>query len=90
MNTRHFNKHTALHTGLMVLALALGSCTGDDGDALDDGESGDDTGGTMDMCDPVGADPDMAMLLNAPLEADVEVVVKTPQHPGMPGPDGLP
>lgn len=41
-------------------------------------------------CDPVGEIPQVGELYNAPLEADVEVVVKTPQHPGAPGPRDLP
>jgi hypothetical protein len=32
----------------------------------------------------------MGALLNAPVASDVQVIVKTPQHPGDPGPDNLP
>ncbi len=41
-------------------------------------------------CDAEGADAAMGKLLNAPVDSDVEVVVKKPQHPGKPGPLDLP
>jgi len=41
-------------------------------------------------CDPKGANPEMGALLNAPVDSDVEVIVKKPQHPGKPGPKDLP
>ncbi|MFT4628297.1 MAG: hypothetical protein ACI8PZ_006992 [Myxococcota bacterium] len=73
-----------------VLAIAsvglLISCGGKNG-----GDTSDSAPVTSDfVCDPVGADPVMGGLLNAPLEADVEVVWKEPQHPGAPGPADLP
>jgi hypothetical protein len=51
---------------------------------------GQDDNGEEAQCDPVGVDAERGMLLNAPLAADVEVIQKQPQHPGAPGPLGLP
>ena len=76
-----------------VAALATGvACEGkstpnQNDDSADGGTDGDTDG---EECDPVGADPDQAALLNAPVSAEVEVIVKQPQHPGPAGPDDLP
>lgn len=70
----------------LVATLAAGVSCSDDADGM--GESGD--GGTDEVCNPDGPTPEMGALLNAPVEDDVEVIVKTPQHPGPAGPDGLP
>lgn len=74
---------------LLASSLSLLGC-GDDGgtgnpDAAPD--PGDAAGYT---CDPVGPNPGMGALLNAPVDSDVEVIVKAPQHPGDPGPNDLP
>lgn len=75
-----------------TLALSLGAstvaCDGEDAPADTDGGETDDGEGAQ--CDPVGQVPEMGMLLNAPLEADVETIQKTPTHPGAPGPTDLP
>lgn len=42
------------------------------------------------VCDPVGANAEQSALLNAPLEAGVEVLDREPRHPGCAGPDNLP
>jgi len=78
----------------VVLGLVVGlSACGDDAGSADDA-AGTGTGGGGDdaaaMCDPVGATPEVGALLNAPVAADVEVIQKTPQHPGAPGPVDLP
>ena len=41
-------------------------------------------------CDAEGTNAEMGALLNASVEADVEVIVKKAQHPGKPGPKNLP
>jgi hypothetical protein len=67
--------------------------TGGQGNASNEGGNAPGHGGEPnvdDSCDPKGADPVMGMLLNAPVDSDVEVVVKKPQHPGTPGPLDLP
>ncbi len=70
------------------LALALCGCPTDDDDPPVGGDTDGDTDGAV--CDPAGVDPQMGMLLNAPVAEDVEVIVKTPQHPGAAGPNDLP
>ncbi len=68
----------------------VGACDGGDeseGSDTDQGET--DSVGDLD-CDPQGAIPEVGALLNAPVEDDVEVIVKTPRHPGPPGPTALP
>lgn len=75
----------------VLLALSLASC-GDDGASANDAgvvaDGGVDAGGFV--CDPVGANPVVGELLNAPVASDVEVIVKEPQHVGNPGPENLP
>lgn len=66
--------------------LAVGACGDETSSSGVDANNGEDEY----VCDPVGANPEMGSLLNAPLDGDVEVIVKTPQHPGDPGPDNLP
>lgn len=56
----------------------------------DDGTTDGDTDGTDFVCDPVGDQPEMNGLFNAPVGDDVEVIEKTPRHPGDPGPEDLP
>jgi len=58
--------------------------------ASDDPTDSETDSGPAYECDPVGDNPAMGELLNAPLDDTVEVIQKTPQHPGDPGPDGLP
>ncbi len=79
---------TACAISLLMLSLACGD---DDADNVtnDDDVSGMTEGVPAD-CDPVGAVPEVGALLNAPVEADVEVIIKTPRHPGPPGPENLP
>ncbi len=75
----------------LAMTLATPACEsgGDDETTAGDTDASGETEGPAE-CDPVGATPEVGALLNAPLEADVEVIVKTPQHPGVPGPVGLP
>ena len=81
------NTTQTLLTLLTTLALAgCPSTSGDDGDM--DTETGDEVGEFE--CDPVGAIPEVGALINAPVDDDVEIIVKTPQHPDAPGPEGLP
>ena len=74
---------------LMMLALLgtalIGGCDGDD----DDTSTRRDGGVSSYVCDPA-TDTPRGMLLNAPLDPEVQVIQKTPTHPGDPGPDGLP
>ena len=77
---------TALGLGL-ALGLSLLGCPAAQGDE-EASETSGETGAPV--CDPQGANPEMGELLNAPLADDVELIVKTPQHPGEPGPDNLP
>lgn len=71
---------------LGVSALALPACNEEEpGAQMDDGDVD-----PAEECDPVGADAQMGELLNAPVAADVEVIVKEPQHPGAAGPLDLP
>ena len=69
----------------LVLCVALAGCPAEE--VTDPTEAPTETAFE---CDPVGADPVVGELLNAPLDDDVEVIEKVPQHPGDPGPDGLP
>lgn len=71
--------------GLMALAPACNDETPPNETQDSDGEDSEG-----EQCDPEGADPQMGMLLNAPVAADVEVIVKKPQHPGPAGPRDLP
>jgi hypothetical protein len=73
-----------LGIGLLGIGL-IGACDGDD----DDSATGRDAGVSSYVCDPATATP-RGMLLNAPLDPGVQVIQKTPTHPGDPGPDGLP
>jgi len=73
--------------GFVALA-ALTACDGG-GDAGDSGDTEGDTDG-VGQCDPQGPNPEQAALFNAPIEDDVEVIDKTPTHPGDPGPENLP
>lgn len=71
-------------------SLCLSACDGGDGDGADtDDASQSDTDAALE-CDPEGPNPEQAALFNAPIEDDVEVVEKMPQHPGEPGPENLP
>jgi hypothetical protein len=79
-----------------VLATLTGSLclTACDDDAQEepadtDGDTDGDTDAALE-CDPEGPNPEQAALFNAPIEDDVEVVEKVPQHPGEPGPENLP
>ncbi|MEN0067754.1 MAG: hypothetical protein AAGA48_36835 [Myxococcota bacterium] len=72
---------------LILLGVAAGCPATDDVDPVETSETGDQE---MYECDPVGADPQVGELLNAPLADDVEVIIKEPQHPGNPGPGNLP
>ncbi len=88
-----FTKSKTLCFALALAGLTLGAC-GDDDDtgATPQADASGDTfdGGAEYVCDPVGENPDHSALLNAPVEDDVEVIVKDPQHPGFPGPLDLP
>lgn len=75
---------------LGALALCLVNCENDDPAASDDETGADDGSGDGGVCDPVGSTPEVGALLNAPVAADVEVIQKTPQHPGLAGPTDLP
>ena len=87
MNTKFLSW---MNIAALAGALCLTACdgAGDTGDGgATDGET-DDTAGAA--CDPEGPNPAQAALFNAPVEADVEIVQKTPKHPGEPGPENLP
>ena len=76
---------TALASSSMLIAC------GDDGQSPDDADAGKtDDAGTAFVCDPKGANSEVGDLLNAPLESDIEIIVKEAQHPGDPGPTDLP
>jgi hypothetical protein len=84
MNVRHY-----IISAVLMGALSLAACDGDD-----DGTNNPDSGvrpdsGMQAVCDP-NEGPPHVQLLNAPLAQGVEVVKKTPRHPGEPGPEGLP
>lgn len=71
--------------------LSFVACGGDDDGTSEGTDAGPgDDGAVGFICDPAGAFPAMGALLNAPVENDVEVIVKEPQHPGDPGPANLP
>lgn len=84
-----------LITGSFALAfgLAIGglsACSSDDPETGNDGGvTGTDGSTTGWQCDPASGTP-QGQLLNAPLDNGVEVIMKTPSHPGDPGPDNLP
>ena len=81
-----------LFTFLFVASVLGASACGDDpapmNNTPDAGLAGVDAG-TEFVCNPASDTP-QGMLLNAPLDPSVQVVNKTPRHPGDPGPDGLP
>lgn len=87
MNTKSFSWINVVALGA---TLCLTACDGG-GDADDAGATDGDTDDTAGAaCDPQGPNPEQAALFNAPVEADVEIVQKTPTHPGEPGPENLP
>jgi hypothetical protein len=74
---------------IVAVALALSACDGDDdGSHPPDGGVAMDSG-TPPVCDP-NAGPAHERLSNAAVAPGVDVVKKTPRHPGAPGPSGLP
>jgi hypothetical protein len=76
----------------LVLALGAAACDDEPTDMNPDGGMmmmNNDSGMQMEECDP-NEGPAHVQLLNAPVAAGVEVIMKTPQHPGEPGPNGLP
>ena len=81
---------TKSYMSIVCLAFALAGCPAADDVAETEGEEEQETSGGNFECDPVGANPAVGELINAPVADDVEVIVKTPQHPGGPGPDNLP
>ena len=85
--TRSFLRLFAV-SALLATTTACPASSDDDPNA-DETDSGNDDGSDY-VCDPMGENPDVGELLNAPLEDDVEVIIKEPQHPGDPGPDNLP
>jgi len=93
-----FNVTHTLQIAFVSFCLFTLSACGDDGSDLNDtndaggtdSQGGTTTGGIGYVCDPVGANPAMGQLLNAPLGSDVQVIIKQPQHPGHPGPTNLP
>jgi len=85
MTIKRIVKNTVLAASLTLL---FATCGDDDGQSTIDASNIVDANGFV--CDPVGANAEMGMLLNAPVDSDVEVIVKTPQHPGNPGPNNLP
>ena len=82
-------KYQFVKAALCVASLLSFACGDDGGQGEADASLGFDAD-TQFVCDPMGANPAMGALLNTPLETDVEVIVKTPQHPGDPGPTNLP
>lgn len=86
MTLIRFMKNTLLAGAFAFVAIG---CS-DDGGGGDIDAGMEPDAGMEYMCDPVGANPDVGALLNAPVDDDVEVIVKQPQHPGEPGPDNLP
>jgi len=85
MTIKKIVKNTVLAASL---TLVFATCGDDDGQATFDASTTVDASGFV--CDPVGANAEMGGLLNAAVDSDVEVIVKTPQHPGDPGPTNLP
>ena len=85
-------KYQIVKATLCVASLLTIAC-GDDGGGQGnepDAASTFDASVTEFVCDPMGANPAVGALLNAPLESGIEVIVKTPTHPGDPGPTNLP
>ncbi|MBL4634800.1 MAG: hypothetical protein JKY56_13080 [Kofleriaceae bacterium] len=74
----------------LLISGGLVACGGDGDSSAVDAAGNSSDGDVAFVCDPVGANPGVGALLNAPLDSDVEVVMKTPQHPGNPGPLDLP
>jgi hypothetical protein len=72
----------------LPLLLSLATACGDDSGSGADAGADQDAGAYV--CDPVGNNPAQSELFNAPLAEGVEVIDKTPQHPGDPGPADLP
>ena len=74
------------------LAVAAPGCDGGGSDeetaSATDGDTDDTPPGPE--CDPLAANVEVGELLNAPVEADVEIITKVPTHPGDPGPLNLP
>lgn len=70
---------------LWLSLILLMACGG--GSSSDAGVSND---AGVPVCDPTTNPEAQGRLLNAPLAAEVEVIQKTPQHPGPPGPNNLP
>lgn len=73
----------ALASALLFLSI---SCGGDD----DSPTTPRADASVAFVCDPVGSNAEMSALLNAELDQGVEVIEKTPTHPGDPGPLDLP
>lgn len=72
--------------GLALVLASIPSCSDDS----DDEKENIGTDAAEFECDPVGANKKMGKLLNAPVDDDVEIIVKKPKHPGSPGPLDLP
>jgi hypothetical protein len=87
MNARRTIKQIVV-ASVFAAGIAVAACGDDSGGSPDASSNVFDAAGFT--CDPVGSNPAMGALLNATLEGDVEVIVKTPQHPGDPGPTNLP
>lgn len=87
--------HAALSIFSLLFAVSVfgASACGDDDPTppnnTPDAGMVDADAGTGYVCDPADDTP-QGMLLNAPLDPSVQVINKTPVHPGDPGPDGLP
>jgi hypothetical protein len=75
---------------LAALLLATTACPSSTSSGDSDETAASDDDGSDYLCDPVGDNPTVGELLNAPLADDVEVIQKEPQHPGDPGPENLP
>lgn len=74
----------------LALLLSLTMACGDDDSSADTDAGTEQDAGSGYICDPVGSNPDQSALFNAPLDEGVEIIEKVPQHPGDPGPTGLP
>ncbi|GEM_PF-2651136 len=75
---------------VFVVLLSLVYVAACDKDPESTGADMDTSGDGSPLCDPVGENAEVGGLLNAPLGDHVQVVHKVPQHPGAPGPKGLP